>query len=79
MTTLRAKRMKRYLEDLGWEVETPAEYEPCKKCGSVTFRPEKFCSNCGTRRAHVKEYITGAQQLEEAIAYALGETKRKKP
>uniref|UniRef100_A0A6M3JP81 Uncharacterized protein n=1 Tax=viral metagenome TaxID=1070528 RepID=A0A6M3JP81_9ZZZZ len=69
----RAERLGRFLEDdLGWYV-FEVSYR-CKKCGHRSSFSDNYCAHCGGKmvadREEPKEIV---DQLEEAIAYALGE------
>ena len=73
--TKRAKRMEKYLsERLGWETKSGAKV--CSKgCGFEHFSSLNFCANCGGQMVRDKHRDAETfSQLEEAIAYALGET-----
>lgn len=77
--TKRAERMKRFLSAHGWETGNRYERGPCKKCGLYVLNHEdKFCSSCGTKLPIAKISSNSSDELEEAIAYALGEKRSMK-
>jgi RNA polymerase subunit RPABC4/transcription elongation factor Spt4 len=70
--TKRAKRLAKYLDELGWNVfDTTTE---CKGCGKLCYT--KYCPDCGTKQPEQKNADTQVVcQLEKAIAYALDDGK----
>ena len=75
MMTSRAKRMRKFLTELGWTIDADASYQRCSACNAMDYSSTKFCGHCGAKRKKQKPDESGLRQLEDAIAYALGETK----
>lgn len=71
--TLRAKRLERYLSEiLGWE--TNGQEFKCGGCGKLYFHHENYCSDCGAAISkNPSDTAAVFEELESAIAYALGE------
>lgn len=69
MATVRAKRMAKILENrFGWSVYGGTH--ECPKCGAVYYSGS-YCQKDGAKLKRRKD--DSLDQLEEAIAYALGE------
>ncbi len=72
--TLRARRMARALESMGWQVASGVK--KCGHCGQITYDDTAaYCYACGTHLPKSAGYKGAHDELEAAIAYALGETK----
>ena len=78
MTTTRAKRMAKALENYGWVVDSRVgSLKYCDACKESCGMFSKFCQNCGAKFPKKSiEDNRGLVELELSIAYALGETKR---
>jgi hypothetical protein len=70
----RAKRLEKYLSALGWETSEGGAYT-CT-CGARHYEKNNFCQVCGEKSSKWEcEKTNTIEQLESAIAYAVGETK----
>lgn len=77
--TTRANRMKKALEAFGWTVDDGSiRTRDCDACGKWVSLGDKFCSTCGHKLTPFKvaKEETTAWQLEQAMKYALGETRK---
>ena len=75
MATKRAKRLEKYLNhQLSWE--THSETSQCPNCNTFYYNSTyEFCSRCGTKLEEDENSRKEVfDELEAAIAYALGET-----
>jgi uncharacterized OB-fold protein len=71
--TKRARRLEKYLSGIGWE--TNSEMFSCS-CGEKYFSRRNFCSACGKKMKKTPDNDDRVfNELEAAIAYALGEKK----
>lgn len=72
--TIRAERLAKYLESVGWNMDVQK-----MSCPNLHYVPEgaNFCPECGTKAERL-EGSSALQELEDGIAYALGEVKRLK-
>lgn len=72
MATTRAKRLNKYLQNLGWETGGGTKWT-CS-CGYFSLTKHNFCKDCGKKmQMKYDPADDGNTVLEAAIAYALNE------
>lgn len=69
--------MGRALESMGWQVSTGTK--TCTECGTPTYDEfSNFCAHCGAKLPK-PDKDDSHEQLEAAISYALGESRKMGP
>ena len=74
MVTKRSKRLEFFLSnELGWETQISRWSCITSGCSFRTYKLLNFCSNCGTKMPKEQDDMGEEDELELAIAFALGE------
>lgn len=72
--TLRSRRLKKALEDLGWNTDSSVWRCKTKNCGSRVYMYTPFCCMCGKKMPKTPgDSKLVYRELEKALKYALKE------